>query len=301
MKKPYFLYQKFKLYLGFGLVVIFWQSAWAQTVSLELTPGVFLQAEYDQPVESNKRIAVLVKHGFLTTNQFHTVRSMVQALNDQGLTTLSPNISYGISGRQDSLKCDSLHTHTLEDSRAEISAWIDWLVAQGYERIVLLGHSSGSQDLLFSQATEPHPSVELLVLTSMFYFNGVDIGTRPSDLSRARHMLLSGTPRPGHFSFLFCKENYFATPESFLSYHQLTRQQNLTHLQFVGVPVHAIMGTEDEILQQAGHHWLDELADAGVEVHSVEGANHFFSSMHEFDLQDHLIGIMNNFQSELAQ
>ncbi|UQB42120.1 alpha/beta hydrolase [Thiomicrospira microaerophila] len=289
-----------KTFLGFGLAMVFWTSSWAQTVSLESSPGFFLQAEFSQPVEDNKQVAVLVQHGFLTTNQFHTIRSMVSAINDQGIATLSPNMSYGISGRKDSLKCDSLHTHTLEDNRAEIGAWIDWLQAQGYQHVVLLGHSSGSQDLLFSQATEPHPAVELLILTSVFYFNGQDIGTKTSDLSRARNMMLTGSPRPEHFSFLFCKETYYATPQSFLSYHQLTRQQNLSHLQFVGVPVHAIMGTGDEILQQTGFEWLDELAAVGVKLHLVEGANHFFSSMHEFDLQDRLVQILNSYQSDVV-
>lgn len=298
-KKHYFELSRRTLY-WFGLVMVFGSSSWAQVVHLETSPGFFLQAEFSQPTGDSKQVAVLVQHGFLTTNQFHTIRSMVNAINGQGIATLSPNMSYGISGRKDSFKCDSLHTHTLEDNRAEIGAWIDWLQAQGYQHIILLGHSSGSQDLLFTQATEPHPAVELLILTSVFYFNGQDIGTKTSDLSRARNMMLTGSPRPEHFSFLFCKENYYATPESFLSYHQLTRQQNLSHLEFAGVPVHAIMGTNDEILQQTGNEWLDELMAVGVNLYLVEGANHFFSSLHEFDLQDHLVQILNQYQLGLV-
>ena len=285
--------------LLFVLASLFATKPLAQTVSIELETDFYLLAEFDQPVVDDKRVAVLINHGFLTTNQFHTIRSMVQAMNDLGVATLSPNMSYGISERRDSLKCDSLHTHTLEDNRTEINAWVDWLVNQGYQHIVLLGHSSGSQDLLFAQATEPHSAVELMILTSIFYFNGVELGTKPNDLSRARHMMLSGTPRPANFSLLFCQDNYFATPESFLSYHQLTRQQNLANLAFIPVPVHAIMGTEDEILMRVGHHWLEELGQAGAQMHPIEGANHFFSSMHEFDLQDRLTFILNEFKDRL--
>ncbi|WP_044413880.1 alpha/beta hydrolase [Thiomicrospira microaerophila] len=270
----------------------------AQTVSLELRPGFYLQAAYDQPQHNDKRVAVLVQHGFLTTNQFHTIRSIVQAINDLGLSALSPNMSYGISERRDSLKCDSLHTHTLEDNRMEINAWVDWLVAQGYEHIVLLGHSSGSQDLLFSQATEPHSAVALLIVTSVFYFNGEGVGAKASDWSRARHMMLTGSPRPASFSLLFCQDNFYATPQSLLSYSQLTRQQNLANFAYIAVPVHAIMGTSDEILQNVGVDWLDDLVRVGVEMHLIDGANHFFSSLHEFDLQERLLTILTAFNAE---
>jgi len=285
-----------RMYTLLIVLLLFSVMAKAQTVSLALQPGFYLQAQYDQPANNDKRIAVLVQHGFLTTHQFHTIRSMVQAINDAGMSALSPNMSYGISGRQDSLKCDALHTHTLEDNRREIGVWIDWLVEQGYQHVVLLGHSSGSQDILFAQSTEPHSAVDLMILTSVFYFNGERLGTKSEDVSRARHMMVTGSPRPSQFSFLFCQDNYYATPESFLSYHQLTRQQNLANLQFVGVPIHAIMGMEDEILKRVGVSWLDEVDQTGAQVHRVEGANHFFSSMHEFDLQDHISRILNDFK-----
>ncbi|AHF02349.1 hypothetical protein THIAE_08055 [Thiomicrospira aerophila AL3] len=284
------------------IVLALWpvsQYAKANIVYLESQPGFFLQAKFVEPVVEDKNLAVLVLHGFLTTNNFHTINSLMAALNDQGIAALAPNLSYGISARQASMSCNSLHTHTLEDNRAEIDLWLDWLVEQGYRNIVLLGHSSGSQYIIFSQATEPHSAVVQLILTSMFYFGDEDIGTKQEDLQRARYLMLMDNPNPALFSLMFCEKDYFATPASFLSYIQLTRAQTAAYMQMIKVPVEVVMGGEDEILHKIKPGWLDEMRSAHANVQLIEGANHFFSSLYEFDLQERIADILKQVRERI--
>ncbi|SFR61062.1 alpha/beta hydrolase [Thiomicrospira sp. ALE5] len=273
----------------------------AKTVTLESELGFLLQAHYVAAEPDDKTLAVLVLHGFLTNNDFHTVQSLLSGLNDLGVAGLAPNLSYGINARQSSRNCDSLHTHTLEDHRNEINLWIDWLTQQGYQNIILLGHSSGSQYLTYSHATEPHSAVGKLILTSMFYFAGEDIGTRSADLRVARHSLVSGNPIPSKFSLMYCDQDYFATPESYLSYKQLTREQTLSYLKIASVPVSIVMGSGDEILHKIDPGWLEALDNTGAKVITIEGANHFFSSLHEFDLQENIAIIIQSFQDDLSR
>lgn len=278
---------------------IYSQQASAKTVHLESEPGFFLQAHFIEPSNNDRKIAVLVLHGFLTTNNFHTITSVMSALSDKGVAALAPNLSYGISARQTSMSCNSLHTHRLEDHRTEVGLWIDWLLDEGYENIVLLGHSSGSQYLVYTQATEPHTAVVQMILTSMFYFGGEDIGTKPRDLQMARHLMVTGNPRPSFFTLMFCEDDYFATPESYLSYVQLTRAQTLAYLETIKTPIDVIMGGEDEILQKISPGWLDQMALAGANVHFIPGANYFFSSLYEFDLQEKIMLIVQRLQDQL--
>lgn len=257
----------------------------AQTVTIKINPKTIANAEY---LPGTSKTAILMTHGFLTTNQFLTIQSLMAYLHDENYTVLAPNLTLGISNRTQSLKCNSLHTHTLKQDAQEISTWIQWLQKQGYQKIILLGHSSGSQEILFSQTTHPNPAVKLILLTSLFYFNGAELGTQPDDIAFAKKHLHDKRPPIHQYSFLFCKHNYTATPKSFLSYQKVTRGFNLNLLKKLKTPTIIFMGGRDKRYQSVGKNWLTELRNTGKEVVIIPKANHFFSSEGEFEIQDKL-------------
>lgn len=263
--------------------------SFAETVVTDISKNLKAQAEY---LKADSKTAVLIAHGFLTTNKFHTIQSMATALSDEGYSVLAPNLTLNISQRSQSMKCNSIHTHTLLDDAKEINIWITWLKNKGYENIVLLGHSSGSQELLVSQDLKQDPAVKLNIFTSLFYFNGKGVGILQSDVDKANNLIKNNLDKPEKYSFLFCKGNYVATPKSFLSYLALTREKNLKSLNNLKTPSYTIIGGADKRFEMTGHDWLDELKATSTEVVVIDGANHFFSSEHEFDLQEKLIEIM---------
>lgn len=264
-------------------------SSFAQTAVTDISDKLKAQAEY---LKADSKTAVLIAHGFLTTNKFHTIQTMANGLFDEGYSVLAPNLTLNISQRSQSLKCNSIHTHTLQGDAKEINIWIDWLKKQGYENIVLLGHSSGSQELLESQVLHQDPAVKLTIFTSLFYFDGKGVDNLQADIDKAKKLIENNLDTPAKYSFLFCKNNYVATPESFLSYLTLTRENNLKTLNNLKPPSYTIIGSADKRFEMTGYDWLDELKATGTKVVMIEGANHFFSSEHEFDLQDKLIEIM---------
>ncbi len=264
--------------------------AFAEVVTQHI-PELKLTAEAEYSKGMPNKPAVLMLHGFLTTNQFHTVRSMAQAYNEAGYTTLAPTLTLNISQRKQSVKCNAIHTHTLENDVLEVKHWIQWLKDQGVQEIVLLGHSSGSPELMHFLAHNEEPTIKLAIFTSLFFLSGPELGTLQSEIDHARNALKNNNMQPHKYSFLFCKNNYFATPESFLSYQKLDRAYLLDNLKNLKVPSYTIMGGEDKRYQSVGHKWLDELEQTGTHLIVVEGANHFFSSEYEFDLQDQLIKI----------
>lgn len=245
----------------------------------------YLQGDKDKPV-------VLIVHGFLTTNKFHTVVAMARGLNEEGYSVLSPTLTLGINKRQSSVKCNSIHTHTLENDVIEIKDWVNWLTDQGYKKVVLLGHSSGSLEILEYISKYKTPQIRSAIFTSIFYLNGKELGTVEQEVEKAQNLLAKGQNKPGKYNFLFCKNNYFATPKSYLSYLKLERQYVLGNLQNLTMPTYTIMGSADKRYQSVGENWLTEIEATGTKLITVDGANHFFSSEHEFDLQDNLIAIM---------
>jgi len=238
--------------------------------------------------------AVIIIHGFLTTNKFHTVVSIANILKEEGFTTLAPTLTLGINRRKSSLKCNSIHTHTLQSDVDEIASWVNWLTKKGHKNIILIGHSSGSQEILEYLKTNPSKNVSKAIFTSLFYFEGKELGTLENEIIFAKNSIQKNQNQPHKYSFLFCKNNYSATPQSYLSYLKLDRQYILDSLKNLTIPTYTIMGSVDKRYLKVGLSWIDDLKATGTHVIEIKGANHFFSSEHEFDLQDHIINIVKN-------
>jgi len=97
----------------------FSQNALAESITQQIEP-LQTQAQADYLAGDANKPAVLILHGFLTTNKFHTVVAMAKGLNDEGYSVLSPTLSLGINNRKSSIKCNSIHTHTLEQDLIEV-------------------------------------------------------------------------------------------------------------------------------------------------------------------------------------
>lgn len=287
---------KFKMSLTWAarllLLLLLTSPVQAQTVTLKL-PSLNLTAESDYVVGQKNKPAVLILHGFLTTNKFHTVTAITSALQQEGYTTIAPTLTLDISQRQNSLKCNSIHTHTLEKDILEITDWVHFLHGEGHKNIVLIGHSSGSQELIEFLNIHPEISIEAAIFTSLFYFKGDELGTVEREVSAAKQDLANNQDSPKKYSFLFCKNNYHAVPESFLSYLKLDRAYTLNSLKKLSIPTYTIMGGADKRYQEVGENWLTELRETGTHVYTIKGANHFFSNQYEFDLQDAIIEIIS--------
>lgn len=255
--------------------------AWSETVVELLPSGKSVSADYRKGEKGKP--AVLVLHGFLTTNGFSTVQVIVNDLADSGFTVLAPTLSLGINSRKASLPCDAIHTHTMESDVAEIDFWTRWLTAHGAHRIVMVGHSLGSLQLVTYVANHPDSAVKAVIATSLL--NMQEYETAPmlaKDIHEAEK-LQREKPVPLHsYRLVYC-ENYTATPDSFLSYVRWSPARVLSELKKRKVPVYAIMGGKDD---RFGPAWIKQLRTTGIDVKVIDGANHFFDGGAEFDLLD---------------
>lgn len=254
-------------------------GATAAVVQQTMRPGIPATAEY--LAGDRAKPAVLLIHGFQQTREFATVATLARGLNDAGYAVLVPTLSLGVPGRRQSLACEAIHRHGMEDDVAEIARWVAWLKARGHGSIVLFGHSFGSLQGLAYLAGKPDTAVRGYLGISLIEarIGGAD---RAALVSRLQHSVATHKRDLVAHPLSFCRK-YLATPESLLSYARWDQARVLAILKRPPVPVRLIMGGLDEM---AGQDWLGLLQHVQVPMTVIRGANHFMDGEHEFDLLD---------------
>jgi pimeloyl-ACP methyl ester carboxylesterase len=276
-----------RAYLLCLLISVFPATARAAIVQQEMRPGISANAEYLAGERSKP--AVLLLHGFLQTREFSTVATLAHGLQEAGYTVLSPTLSLNIPNRTQSLACEAVHRHSLDDDVAEIGRWVSWLKSRGHRTIVLLGHSFGSMQLLAYLSLKPDAAIKGYIGTSLIE---AQIGTtaRSVLIAQLENRVLSGQRALVTQALSFCSK-YPSTPEGLLSYVRWNQARLLAALKQSPVGVKLIMGDADDTL---GRGWLNALQHVGTPMAIVRGANHFMDGEHEFDLLDQTLKYLEN-------
>ncbi len=276
------------------LISVFPAMAQAAIVELDMRPGIRASAEY-LPGQRDKPV-VLLLHGFLQTREFPTVATLAHGLHDAGYSVLSPTLSLGIPGRKQSLACEAVQRHSLDDDIAEISRWVDWLKAHGHRSIVLIGHSFGSLQLLAYLQAHRDKAVRAFIGASLIEAQ-VDTPSRPALVTELESLAASDQRTLVTQSLSFCKK-YSATPADLLTYVRWDQARTLAALKASPVGVKLIMGDQDETL---GRDWIMALKHVKTPVVVVKGANHFMDGEHEFDLLELTLDYLGHTQKAARQ
>lgn len=265
-------------------------SSMAKEIQLEMPNKLTGLAEYrtgnkDKPV-------ILILHGFLQTSEFSTVQFIVNELIDNEYPILAPTLSLNIANRRQSLACDSVHTHNIEDNNLEVDRWIQWLKKQGYQSIVLIGHSTGNFQLISYLQTFSNSEIKYLIAV------GPGTSWNPYihkqvmlDDQLAEEVLRAPVRRIEKYSLGFCENNYMAMPENYRSYSKWTETYVLNTFEKLAINTQVIIGNSDSFLPS---NWAEKLRKRNINVTVIDGANHFFNGDVEFMLQEKIINILNN-------
>lgn len=261
--------------IGLGL---FWFVACvaAQTVELEVRPGLTATAEFRNPQGTG--MPVLILHGFLQTRDFPTVRRLAEALADEGHPVLTPTLSLGVPARSQSLKCEAIHLHTLEEDARELGLWVEWLAQRTGRSVTLIGHSAGGAVISRYLALSPSPAVREAILISIAAPTG--------------HPPKAGEPESeqalGEYAMAYC-DRYPTTAKAFHSYADWDGPRIIDAILASEVPVHLVLGGADSRISAD---WIALLRAKGADLHIIEGANHFFDDAREFELNDTILEIL---------
>jgi len=256
-------------------------AAEEKIISTKLADGKTVTAEF-RPAETGSS-AVLILHGFLQTRNYLTVANLADTSFESGYSVLLPTLSLGVNERKKSLQCDAIHNHTFQEDVAEINFWMNWLKQNGYNKVVVIGHSLGSLQLLGYLIDYPNPQVTRFIGTSL-----LDVSRETSKekfqvfVDDAIMRIKNKDDSLAEYSISYCKK-YMAPAGAYMSYASWTRKSILDSVKNIKVPVHIILGSKDKRLDAE---WKDDLTRSGADVIMVDGANHFFSGGQEFDFLD---------------
>lgn len=278
-----------RIYLFCLLISFFPAAAHAEIAQQEMRPGISASAEY--LAGEHSKPAVLLLHGFLQTREFSTVAMLARGLQDEGYSVLSPTLSLNIPNRTQSLACEAVHKHNMEDDVAEIGRWVTWLKSRGHRSIVLVGHSFGSLQLLAYLSAKPDSAVKAYIGASLIE---AQIGTanRPALIEQLESRVHGKQRALVTQTLSFCKK-YPSTPEGLLSYARWDQARVLAALRQSPVGVNLIMGEEDNTLERG---WLKALQHMQAPMAIVKGASHFMDGAHEFDLLEHTLESLERIQ-----
>ena len=278
-----------RIYLFCLLISVFPAAAHAVIAQQEMRPGIPASADY--LLGEPGKPAVLLLHGFLQTRDFPTVATLARGLQDAGYTVLAPTLSLNIPNRAQSLACEAVHRHSLDNDVAEIGRWVGWLKSHGHRSIVLVGHSFGSLQLLAYLSLKPDAAVKAYIGTSLIE---AQIGTtaRPALIAQLEGRILDKQRTLVNQTLSFCRK-YPSTPEGLLSYVRWDQARLLTALKQSPVSVKLIMGGRDDVME---HGWLKALQLVQAPMVIVNGANHFMDGSHEFDLLEHTLKSLDTIQ-----
>ena len=255
---------------------------------LETLPnGLQVYADYHDGEEG--KVAILVQHGFMATHRFPTVENLVGELADQGYTVLAPTLSLNIPLRKTAIACDTIHTHHFDMDKDELEWWLKWLEKKGHEKIVLIGHSSGSLLALAYVQKNPLEAVQLVIDTSLTYFESGESDTQQN--TREEGGGHSSTVLKEHY-LSYCKGNYLSPENAYLSYASWNSERVLSAVKETYISLEVVMGGRDE---RQNPDWLTALQEAGAKVTIIDGANHFFDSEHEFELHDAVTTLLTEY------
>ena len=261
--------------------------ALAETIEAKLPSGITAYAEFRQGTSS--QTAVLSLHGFLQTHHSQPMSMLASNLAAAGYTVLSPTISLGINRRKQSMACEAVHTHTMDDEAGEVAYWVDWLVSRGYKDIVPVGFSStGNISLLLYNIQSAHPHIKKMILTS---FNPIHINLAAHTKLLANAKNKSEGEKIARYSAGYCKNNFSSTLNSYLSYSAFVDDKILELISQATIPLEIILGSADTVLPA---NWQEKIMarNPRARIHTVNRANHFFEGTTELDLADSVESIL---------
>lgn len=279
--------------LGSWMLVLLCAAGAAQAENVTLKHGdLTLNANLEAAQENWQTGPVLlITHGTLGHGRMEIIAALQALFAEQGISSLAPTLSLGLSDRQGMYDCAAPHAHKHTDALDEIGLWRDWLKVQGVQEIVLAGHSRGGNQTAWFAAERPEPAVRGVVLIAPATWTeaaaeadyrkryATDLATV---LTRAQQLVEAGEGGAWmeKTGFLYCADAKVQA-QSFASYY--TPDQRLDTPSLLGdieVPVLVFAGSTDDVVPDVAEK-VEPMADGTrIRLEVIDGADHFFRDLY---------------------
>lgn len=244
---------------------------------------------------------LLMTHGTLAHGQMSIMAALQAALAERGIATLSHTLSLSVNDRSGMADCATTHSHTHADAVAEIAAWHGWLTAEGAGAVPVLGHSRGGNQVAQFAAATDDPALTGVVLMAPATFDAGEAAASYESrygaplaplLDEARAADPASTMTvPG---FVYCADAV-VTPAAFLGYHAPDPAFDTPSLlDDIAAPTLVVVAGDDAVVPDlpARLEAVNAAGLDGVEIVTVEGADHMFLEFFAEDAADAIAGFL---------
>jgi len=273
--------------------------AYAEEITLPFK-GITLNADFQtseaQPLSDG--VIVLV-HGTLAHNHMEIIRAFQEQLTENGYHTLAINLSLGVDNRHGMYDCNTPHQHKHTDALTEIDQWIQWLKRQGADKITLLGHSRGGNQVAWY--TSEHPEqVQRQVLIAPATWSAeqerVDYQTRYKKNLEQVIKEAEQTPENAwlkNTDFIYCADSE-VTAGSFLNYYQPdTRFNTPDIIKNTTTPTLVFSGSEDTTVKDLPVQ-MKRIDNPHIRYFDIEGADHFFMDLYTDEVVELIVEFLES-------
>jgi len=279
-----------KLVLTGLLLVMVNSPVMAEIVSLQMPNGLWASAEYVEGDEDKP--VVMIVHGFLQTRDFSTVSRLGNSLKEEGYSVLMPTLTLNVDQRQQSVACEAIHSHTMQNDSLELQAWLEWVAQKSDKPITLVGHSAGSTNIIAALNGDKNPRISGVILISLLHFDEDPLSHNTAEAyEKALKLQEQGVTGLESYSLAFCAE-YPSEPGPFISYREWGKNKTIEALNILQYRPSIILGGSDGRITPD---WLEALRSTEANLIVVEDAGHFFDAQTEFDLLDNVAGQLDHF------
>lgn len=247
---------------------------------------------------------VLLLHGTLTHKGRSTYMALQQNLAEQGISSLSINLSLGLNDRDGEYDCAVPHTHKHTDALDEVGVWLDWLEQQGAQQVTLMGHSRGGNQIAWFATERDRDSIANVVLwapatgaqqSHESYEASFGKAIAPI-LSQAQQQIRAGKGDElmQGIDFIYCQDAQ-VTAAAFVDYYDIKPQFDTpTLLKSAKKPTLVIIGSDDDVVADLPGA-IAALGDlAKVQTVAIDGADHFFLDFYNEDSATAVREFLNN-------
>ncbi len=237
---------------------------------------------------------ILITHGTLAHNKMEIISTLQSLLADEGLNSLSINLSLSIDNRHSMYECSVPHQHKHTDALGEIEAWLTWLTEQGAPAVALLGHSrGGNQSAWFSDLNPNLVSSQILVAPATWSEDAERASyqeryNKPLEPILAQANKADASTWLEHTDFIYCKDSKVLASSFTDYYNSNPKFDTPTLLQTTQVPTLVFSGTEDKVVPELPEK-MTAVNNPLVTYVSVEGADHYFRDLYADQIVESIV------------
>jgi len=254
--------------------------------------------------EADGSTAIILLHGTLAHNRMEIIKTVAGLVSeDYGYPVITPNLSFNVPDRMGEAirnstqgyntltACDIVHRYDYFDALSELANWVDYLEKNGFEKIIVAGHSRGGRQVSAFLADSPSDKI----------VGGVLIAAGTSDPEKNLQSYLKATGlnlrhiiqqakamNPNDLievpKFIYC-DNPKVTARTFISeYESDVRHNTLLNLEKINMPILIIGGSEDTVVPDIKNIFSEITKKDNVSLQMIDGADHFFRDLYADDI-----------------